>query len=91
MSEKNIELSVIVPLFNEEQNIGALNERIITVLASMSISNEVIYINDGSKDKTLPLIIGLTYQFPNIKYIDFSRNFGHQQAISAGIQFAKGK
>lgn len=91
MSEKNIELSVIVPLFNEEQHIGALNERIITVLASMSISNEVIYINDGSKDKTLPLIIGLTHQFENIKYIDFSRNFGHQQAISAGIQFAKGK
>ena len=91
MSEKNIELSVIVPLFNEEQNIGALNERIITVLASMPISNEVIYINDGSKDKTLPLIIGLTHQFPNIKYIDFSRNFGHQQAISAGIQFSKGK
>ncbi len=91
MSEKNIELSVIVPLFNEEQNIGALNERIITVLASMPISNEVIYINDGSKDKTLPLVIGLTHQFPNVKYIDFSRNFGHQQAISAGIQFAKGK
>ncbi len=91
MSEKNIELSVIVPLFNEEQNIGALNERIITVLASMSISNEIIYINDGSKDKTLPLVIGLTHQFPNVKYIDFSRNFGHQQAISAGIQFAKGK
>jgi len=91
MSEKNIELSVIVPLFNEEQNIGALNERIITVLASMSISNEVIYINDGSKDKTLPLIIGLTHQYANIKYIDFSRNFGHQQAISAGIKFAKGK
>jgi dolichol-phosphate mannosyltransferase len=80
-----------VPLFNEEQNIGALNERIITVLASMSISNEVIYINDGSKDKTLPLIIGLTHQYANIKYIDFSRNFGHQQAISAGIKFAKGK
>lgn len=91
MSEKNIELSVIVPLFNEEQNIGALNERIITVLASMPISNEVIYINDGSKDKTLPLVIGLTHQFPNVKYIDFSRNFGHQQAISAGIQYAKGK
>jgi len=91
MSEKNIELSVIVPLFNEEQNIGALNERIITVLASMSISNEVIYINDGSKDKTLPLVIGLTHQFENVKYIDFSRNFGHQQAISAGIHFAKGE
>jgi polyisoprenyl-phosphate glycosyltransferase len=91
MSEKNIELSVIVPLFNEEQNIGALNERIITVLASMSISNEIIYINDGSKDKTLPLVVGLTHQFPNVKYIDFSRNFGHQQAISAGIKFAKGK
>ena len=63
MSEKNIELSVIVPLFNEEQNIGALNERIITVLASMSISNEVIYINDGSKDKTLPLIIDISKPF----------------------------
>jgi len=91
MTEKNIELSVIVPLFNEEHNIGALNERIISVLSSMSISNEIIYINDGSKDKTLPLVIGLTHQFENVKYIDFSRNFGHQQAISAGIQFATGK
>lgn len=90
MTEKNIELSVIVPLFNEQQNIGALNERIISVLNSMSITYELIYINDGSKDNTLPLIIELSHQNKNIKYIDFSRNFGHQQSISAGIKYAQG-
>ena len=59
MSEKNIELSIIVPLFNEEQNIGALNQRIVDVLNSMSVSYEIIYINDGSKDNTLPLVVEL--------------------------------
>lgn len=91
MSEKNIELSIIVPLFNEENNIGALNHRILSVLESMSLNFEIIYINDGSKDNTLPLVIELSHQNPAIKFIDFSRNFGHQQSITAGIQFAKGK
>jgi len=90
MSEKNIELSIIVPLFNEENNIGALNHRILSVLESMSLNFEIIYINDGSKDNTLPLVIELSHQFPAIKFIDFSRNFGHQQSITAGIQYAKG-
>jgi len=91
MSEKNIELSIIVPLFNEENNIGALNHRILSVLESMSLNFEIIYINDGSKDNTLTLVIELSHQFPAIKFIDFSRNFGHQQSITAGIQYAKGK
>ena len=90
MSEKNIELSIIVPLFNEEQNIGALNQRIVDVLNSMSVSYEIIYINDGSKDNTLPLVVELSIQNPLIKFIDFSRNFGHQQSISAGIKHASG-
>jgi dolichol-phosphate mannosyltransferase len=91
MSEKNIELSIIVPLYNEENNIGALNHRIITVLESMSISFEIIYINDGSKDNTLPLVIELSHRNSSIKFIDLSRNFGHQQSITAGIQYAQGK
>ncbi len=91
MSEKNIELSIIVPLYNEEQNIGALNQRIVDVLYSMSVKYEIIYINDGSKDNTLPLVIELSLSNQNIKYIDFSRNFGHQQSISAGIQNATGE
>ena len=85
MSEKNIELSVIVPLFNEEQNIGALNERIITVLASMSISNEVIYINDGSKDKTVEMIKEQAQLDDRIKMVVFSYNHGKASAISAAI------
>ena len=84
-------ISVVIPIYNEEKNIPLLFERLKNALENTAQSFELIYVNDGSKDKTLPLIIGLTHQFPNIKYIDFSRNFGHQQAISAGIQFAKGK
>lgn len=90
MSQKMLEISIIVPLFNEEQSISTLNGRILSTLSTMNLKYEIIYINDGSRDNTLPLIIELANSNSNIKYIDFSRNFGHQQAISAGIKYAIG-
>jgi len=86
-----MELSVVVPLFNEANNIGALYDRIKSTLISLNLNHEIIFINDGSSDETLPLIIGLSITDSTVKYIDFSRNFGHQNAISAGIQWASGK
>lgn len=90
MSDKSIELSVVVPLFNEEQNVKQLFERIQTVLLQFPFQTELIFINDGSKDNTLLHVITLSKQFSWVKYIDFSRNFGHQLAIFAGIERAKG-
>jgi dolichol-phosphate mannosyltransferase len=86
-----MELSVVVPLYNEANNIGALYDRIKSTLISLNLNHEIIFINDGSSDETLPLIIGLSITDSTVKYIDFSRNFGHQNAISAGIQWASGK
>jgi glycosyltransferase involved in cell wall biosynthesis len=86
-----MELSVVVPLYNEANNIGALYDRIKSTLISLNLNHEIIFINDGSSDQTLPLIIGLSITDSTVKYIDFSRNFGHQNAISAGIQWASGK
>jgi polyisoprenyl-phosphate glycosyltransferase len=90
VSDKSIELSVVVPLFNEEQNVKRLFERIQTVLLQFPFQTELIFINDGSKDNTLLHVITLSKQFSWVKYIDFSRNFGHQLAIFAGIERAKG-
>ncbi len=86
-----MELSVVVPLYNEANNIGALYNRIKSTLISLNLNHEIIFINDGSTDQTLPLVIGLSTTDSTVKYIDFSRNFGHQNAISAGIQWASGK
>ncbi len=86
-----MELSVVVPLYNEANNIGALYNRIKSTLISLNLNHEIIFINDGSTDQTLPLVIGLSTTDSIVKYIDFSRNFGHQNAISAGIQWASGK
>jgi dolichol-phosphate mannosyltransferase len=80
-----------VPLFNEQDNIGALFQRIQNSLNPLNLTHEIIFINDGSKDNTLPLVIQLAHQHPEVHYIDFSRNFGHQLAISAGIEYARGE
>lgn len=91
MSDKNIQLSVVVPLFNEEDNVNALFDRIHKVLGEMDLTTELIFVNDGSKDKTLAKVFIIAQEHKWVKYIDFSRNFGHQLAIFAGIERANGQ
>jgi dolichol-phosphate mannosyltransferase len=90
VSDKNIQLSVVVPLFNEEDNVNALFDRIQKVLGEMDLTTELIFVNDGSKDKTLAKVFIIAQEHKWVKYIDFSRNFGHQLAIFAGIERANG-
>lgn len=90
MSDKIIQLSVVVPLFNEEDNVNALFNRIHHVLGEMKLTTELIFVNDGSKDNTLAHVFMIAREHPYVKYIDFSRNFGHQLAIFAGIERANG-
>lgn len=82
--------SVIIPAFNEEENIPNLYSRLVAASPSWELPFEVIIIDDGSKDRTYELLQKLHQQDPRFKYISFSRNFGHQTAVSAGLRYAIG-
>ncbi|NLA23802.1 MAG: glycosyltransferase family 2 protein [Bacteroidales bacterium] len=89
---KLTELSVILPVFNEENNLNTLYEEIISCIKKLNINSyDLIFVNDGSFDESLNIIKELAKKDSNVKYIDLSRNFGHQIAISAGLEAAKGK
>jgi glycosyltransferase involved in cell wall biosynthesis len=81
-----IQLSVVIPIFNEEKIIPTLYNRLMAVLDKMPINTEVIFVNDGSRDTSLELLKSLAHSNPKVRYIAFSRNFGHQMAIWAGIE-----
>ena len=85
-----INLSVILPVFNEEKNIPLLYDRLKKVIVSLQLSHELIFVNDGSVDETLKQVKDLAIRDPFVKYIDFSRNFGHQVAVTAGLNFCSG-
>jgi glycosyltransferase involved in cell wall biosynthesis len=72
-------------------NLVPMNSRVVSALSPLQLQYEIIYVNDGSKDRSLPIILGLSEENSSVKYIDFSRNFGHQIAISAGLEHAKGE
>lgn len=78
-------LSVIVPCYNEEQVILESYRRTRDVVSALSIPAEIIYINDGSQDNTRALLDQIALSDPQVKVIHFSRNFGHQPAVTAGI------
>jgi dolichol-phosphate mannosyltransferase len=86
-----IALSVIIPIYNEADNIRALYDRLHKVAGELGLSHELIFINDGSRDRSLELIRDLSAGDPAVKYIDFSRNFGHQIAVTAGIDHCSGQ
>jgi glycosyltransferase involved in cell wall biosynthesis len=83
-------LSVVVPIFNEEENIRLLHERLCGVVKKLNTELEFIFVNDGSRDNSLAIIKLLAASHSNVKFIDFSRNFGHQIAVTAGLDIAKG-
>lgn len=78
-------LAVIVPCYNEEAVIAISYRRTREVLSSLPIATEIIYINDGSRDNTRQLLDNIAASDPEVKVIHFSRNFGHQPAVTAGI------
>ncbi|MBI5218435.1 MAG: glycosyltransferase family 2 protein [Bacteroidia bacterium] len=86
----DIQLSVIIPVYNEEKNIFLLFERLTSVMESLGITKEFIFINDGSSDNSIVLIKSLAEKHGFVKYINFSRNFGHQIAVSAGLDYCSG-
>jgi polyisoprenyl-phosphate glycosyltransferase len=83
--------SIIIPVFNEELVIAESYKRLTTVMKSTNENYELIFVNDGSNDKSEQIINNIYEDDKNIKLISFSRNFGHQPAITAGMAYAKGK
>ncbi|HML05700.1 MAG TPA: glycosyltransferase family 2 protein [Methanobacterium sp.] len=87
-------VSIVVPCFNEEKNISIFFEEVSNVIKDdMGLSNlsfEFIFVDDGSKDKTLELIKKLNREHEHIKFISFSRNFGKESAIYAGLENSSG-
>lgn len=88
---KDYKLSVVVPSYNEEENVKVLAQRLTEVIHSMNVADyEIIFVNDGSKDKTLDNVKQMREQDSHIHFISFSRNFGHQNALRAGLDVATG-
>ncbi len=83
--------SIIAPIYNEEGNIPLLYERIKDVMQSTGEPWELICVNDGSKDRSLSMLEELAGQDSRVKVINFARNFGHQTAVTAGIDHSSGK
>jgi len=85
------EISVIIPVFNEEECLPELLARMRATMESLGRPYEVIYINDGSRDGSLPLLRAASTADPAVKVIDFNRNFGQHAAVFAGFEAACGE
>ncbi len=83
-------LSVVVPVYNEEEVINESYRRLTEVLEQTGETYEIIFVNDGSRDKTLALGLEICRNDKRVKMIDFARNFGHQLAITAGMDASSG-
>ncbi|WP_046246081.1 glycosyltransferase family 2 protein [Hymenobacter terrenus] len=86
-----MDISVVIPIYNEEANIVALHRRVKGVLEAMEVSYEFVFVNDGSRDRSLELLLELAARDPQVGYIDLSRNFGHQIAVTAGLDATRGQ
>ena len=84
-------LSVVLPIFNEESVVPELFRRVKQVLAQLDCSYEIICVDDGSKDQSFALLYALALRDPSLKVVRFSRNFGHQVALSAGLAHSSGQ
>ncbi len=88
-TQKQVKISIVVPAFNEAENIPLLTKRLLSLFPPES-PIEIIYVDDGSRDETLTVIKQLSSKYPEVQYVSFSRNFGHQYALRAGLAYASG-
>src|SRR5262245_61741561 len=83
------DISIVLPAHNEAGNIAPMAAALAQALAGTS--HEIIFVNDGSRDETLIAIRGAAAQNPAVRYVSFTRNFGHQAALRAGLRHARGR
>lgn len=87
----SVELSVVVPVFNEEENLPELYRRLVAVLSPLVERWEILFVDDGSRDGSWAYICQLADKDPHVRGLRFSRNFGHQMAFTAGLDHARGQ
>src|SRR5262245_29395486 len=85
------DLCIVVPAYNESENLPVLHRELAQALEGRGISFELILVDDGSRDATLDVIRKLAASDPRVRGLRLSRNFGHQDAISAGLSYARGR
>ncbi|MFT4569241.1 MAG: glycosyltransferase involved in cell wall biosynthesis [Hyphomicrobiaceae bacterium] len=83
-------VSIVVPVFNEQDCVGEMSSRVRAALEACHLDYELIYVDDGSSDDTLACIRAIADDDPRVRYVSFSRNFGHQMALFAGVEHACG-
>jgi glycosyltransferase involved in cell wall biosynthesis len=86
----SVRYSFVVPLYNEEETVPELRARLTAVMDSLDGESEAILVDDGSRDRTLQLLIDAHGEDVRFKVVSLSRNFGHQVAVTAGLDFARG-
>ncbi len=91
MSDAKPDLSVVIPVFNEEESVDALCESVHAALSSLGRSYEVVLVDDGSRDRTVEKLRALCRRIPHLRVIIFRRNFGQTAAMSAGFAAARGQ
>jgi len=84
-------LSVVVPCYNEQESIHACHEKLTEVLSALQASYEIVYVDDGSRDKTAELLEQIHARDPHVVVVRLSRNFGHQPAVTAGLSTSMGQ
>jgi dolichol-phosphate mannosyltransferase len=83
--------TIVVPIYNEEETLPELYRRLQEVMAALDGETELVFINDGSRDRSLSLLRDLHDQDDRVCYLSLARNFGHQIAVTAGLNFARGQ
>lgn len=83
--------SVVIPAYNEQESIDEAYRRLTHVMRSMNEPYELVFVNDGSRDRTAEIIAGFCANDSAVKLVNFTRNFGHMSAISAGMDYARGE
>lgn len=84
-------ISIVIPAYNEEGNLSEIRKAIDHVFHKLpNYKYEIIFVNDGSRDRTQDFLEEMSLSFPEVRYIEFSRNFGHQYAVKAGLDLADG-
>src|SRR6185369_15049804 len=90
MMEKKVEISIVVPVYNEQENVEAVYSAISTAMRAMGCSYEIVMVDDGSSDASYAVLTRLASEDANLKVIRFRRNFGQTAAMSAGFDHATG-
>ncbi len=83
-------ISIVTPVYNEEDNVVFFHDEVTRVMKETGMAYELIYVNDGSRDRTDELVHQLAGQDPHVRVLTFAKNFGHQIAITCGMDFAQG-